>query len=140
MFRDILIVFDNLNTCPEALTYGREFALRMDARVTLLMLISMHFVGHKLLGAQRSALNRAEEQAARLLSHASAPFLQQGIEVSSAFRVGDPDQELLKFMVDRPPFQAMIWGSSTDLPGKGHWITKVAVNMECPLLTVSKKI
>ena len=39
MFRDILIIFDNQKTCSEALAYGREFASRMDARVTLLMLV-----------------------------------------------------------------------------------------------------
>jgi hypothetical protein len=140
MFRDILIVFDDLKTCPEALTYGREFALRMDARTTLLMLVPMRFAGRTLLGSQRSVLSRIEERAAHLLTHASAAFLQQGIEVSSAIRVGEPGQELLKFLADRPPVQAIIWGSGTDLPGKGHWMARVAGNMECPLLTVSRKM
>jgi len=140
MFRDIIIVFDDLKTCPEALTYGREFALRMDAKTTLLMLVPMRFAGRTHLVSQRSVLNRIEERAADLLSHASTPFLQQGLEVSSAIRVGDPGQELLKFLADRPPVQAIIWGSGTDLPGKGHWITRATGNMECPLLTVSKKM
>jgi len=140
MFKDILIVFDDLKTCEEALSYGREFALRMDARATLLMLVQMRFAGRTILESQRAELNRIEQQAADLLSHASAAFLQQGIEVSSAIRVGEPGQELLKFLADRPPVQAVIWGSGTELPGKGHhWVTRVAGNMECPLLTVSKK-
>jgi hypothetical protein len=111
----------------------------MDARTTLLMLVPMRFVGRTVLGSQRNELTRIEERAAELLSQASAAFLQQGIEVSSAIRVGEPGQELLKFLADRPPVQAIIWAGSTELPGKGHWITRVAGNMECPLLTVSKK-
>lgn len=136
MFRDILIIFDNLKTCPEALDYGREFSLRMDTRVTFLMLVPMSFRGRTLLGSKRSALHRIEERAAKLLSQSCAAFIQQGIEVSSACRVGQPAQELLKFLADRPPFQAIVWGSGPELPGKGHWLGRVTGNMECSLLTV----
>lgn len=140
MFRDIIIVFDDLKTCPEALIYGREFASRMDARTTLLMLVPMRFAGRTRLVSQRSVLNRIEGRAADLLAHASTPFLRQGLEVSSAIRVGDPGQELIKFLADRPPVQAVIWGSSTGLPGQAHWISRATGNMECPLLTVSRKM
>jgi hypothetical protein len=139
MFRDILIIFDNLKMCPEALAYGREFALRMDARVTFLVLVRMSFVGRAFLDSKRAALNRVESRAAKFLSQSSEAFIQQGIEVSSAFKVGEPAQELLKFLADRPPFLAIIWGSGSDLPGKGHWIGRVSGKMECPLLTVSRK-
>ncbi len=139
MFRDILLLFDNQKMCPEALAYGREFALRMDVRVTFLMLTGMSFVGRTFPDSKRTALNRIENRAAKLLSQTAQAFIQQGIEVSSAFKVGEPAQELLKFLVDRPPFQAIIWGSGSDLPGKGHWISRVSGKMECPLLTVSRK-
>jgi hypothetical protein len=139
MFRDILVVFDNEKVCPESLAYAREFAVRMDVRVTLLVLISMAFGGRTFIGSKRHALKRIEDRAAKLLANWSEPFIQQGIEVSSALKVGDSPQELLKFLADRPPFQAAIWGSDPQLPGKGHWIGKVSGNMECPLLTVSRK-
>jgi len=139
MFRDILIIFDNQNTCPEALDYGREFALRMDARVTLLMLVPMSFRGKTVLGSSRIALHRIEDQAANLLSRLCEGFIQLGMEISSACRVGEPAEELLKFLADRPPFQAIIWGSGPELPGKGHWLGRIYGHMECPLLTVSRK-
>jgi nucleotide-binding universal stress UspA family protein len=139
MFRDILIVFEDQGICPEALTYAREFAARMDARVSFLMLVRMEFGGRAFLDSKRIALNRIEDNAAQVLSQCAQAFIQQGIEVSSAFRVGEPAQELLKFLADRPPFKAVIWGSAPELPAKGHWITRVASSMECPLLTVSKK-
>jgi len=139
MFRDILILFDNQEICPEALDYARGFALRMDARVTFLMLVRMTFLGRAFLNAKRADLSRVEDSAARLLSHASELFIQAGIEVGSACKVGEPAQELLKFLADHPPFQAIVWGSGSELPGKGHWLGRVTGKMECPLLTVSRK-
>lgn len=139
MFRNILIIFENNQVCAEALTYGREFALRMDARVTFLMLKRMRFVGRTLLVSKRSALAQSEDSAAQILSRSAESYIQQGLEISSAFRVGEPAQELLKFLADHPPFQAIIWGSGTDLPTKGHWLGRVSIHMECPLLTVSRK-
>jgi len=111
----------------------------MDARVTLLMLVPMSFKGKAELGSRRVALNRAEDRAAKLLSQISESFIQQGMEVSSVCRVGDPAEEVLKFLADRHPFQAIIWGSGPELPGKGHWLNRTYSQMECPLLTVSRK-
>jgi hypothetical protein len=111
----------------------------MDARVTLLMLVPMSFKGKAELGSRRVALNRVEDQVAKLLSQISESFIQQGMEVSSVCRVGDPAEEVLKFLADHPPFQAIIWGSGPELPGKGHWLSRIYSQMECPLLTVSRK-
>jgi hypothetical protein len=144
MSRRILVIFENERTFPEALAYAREFALRIDARVSLLMLAPMSFVGRASLGPKRNAIRAIETSAGKILSDCSEGFIQQGLEVSSAFKIGDPAQELMKFLADRPPFQAVIWGSGDDLPdkdgsGQKHWIGKIAGNLECPLLTVSKR-
>ena len=139
MFKDILIIFDNQKVCPEALDYGRQFALRMDDRVTFLQLIPATVRGYPMPGSTRDTRNHVESRAAKLLDRYSETFIQYGIEVSSAYRVGEPSQELLKFLADRPPFQAIIWGSSPDLPGKSHWLSRVSANLQCPLLTVRRK-
>jgi len=139
MFRDILIIFDGQKICQEALTYARELSSRMDARVSFLMLIKMSFLGHFFLDAKRRALSSIEDKAAHLLSETTESFVQQGIEIRSAFRIGEPSQELLKFLAVHAPFQAVIWGSAPELPGRGHWIGRASASMECPLLCVSKK-
>lgn len=139
MFHDILIVFDNQEICPEALAYGREFALRMEARVTFLMLASMSSAGRPAHNAGRMAVQQMENRAADLLRQSSEAFIVQGIEVSSAFKTGEPAHELLKFLAEQHPFLAIIWGSGSDLPGKGHWIGRASGKLECPLLTVSRK-
>lgn len=144
MSQNILVVFENERVFPEAVVYAREFALRIDARATLLMLVPMAFAGRTFLGPRRNDLKKIENRNGKILSECAQSFVASGIEVSSALKVGDPAEELIKFLADRPPFQAIIWGSSQDLPARGgaaarHWISRVAGSLECPLLTVSRK-
>ena len=139
MFRDILIIFDNQKACPEALEYGCEFAVRMNARVTFLLLVSMSFRGRTLLGSKRNALKKLEDRAAVVLSRSSEAICSTRYRGQLGLQGGRPGQELVKFLANRPPFQAIIWGSGPDLPGKGHWFGRISGNLECPLLTVSKR-
>lgn len=144
MFSNILVVFENQKILPEALLYAREFAIRIDAKVTLLMVVPMLFEGRTVISPKRNTIRNIEIRAGELLSDSLHHFIEQGIEVNSALRLGDPAQELMKFLADRPPFQSIIWGSGDDLPDRGkgmqrHWISRVVGSLECPLLTVSKR-
>jgi nucleotide-binding universal stress UspA family protein len=144
MFQRTLVVFENEKICQKALTYARGLALRMDSEVTLLMLVEMAFVGRSFLDAKRVAINALEERIHKVLSTYSAEFLREGISVGVALRVGNPAQELVKFLAERPPFQAVIWGSGEELPEgtqprKPHWINKIVSSLECPLLAVGTK-
>ena len=144
MFRNILLIFENKQVLPEALVYTREFALRIDAKVTFLMIIPMSFAGRTLLGSKRDTIRNIEIRVGKLLAECLQSFIQHGIEVNSALKIGDPSQELMKFLADRSPFQSIVWGSGRDLPDKGrgaqrHWMSSVVGSLECPLLTVSKR-
>ena len=142
MFQRVLVVFENESVCKKAVDYARELAQRMDAEVTLLMLAEMAFLDTTWLGSRRSAISELDERAGKLLAGLAADFLRAGVSASVALRVGDPGQELLKFLAERPPFQVVIWGSSEDLAGSGrrvHWLSKAAGSLECPLWTVSSR-
>ncbi len=144
MFQRILVVFENEEVCNDALVYARELSLRMDSEVSLLMLVGMTFLDHSYLGSKRNAIAHIEESGGRVLSRITGEFIKHGIAVSAALRVGHPAEELVKFLAGKPPFQAIIWGSSATLPEnphfpRGHWIRKVAGNLECPLLTVASR-
>ena len=142
MFQRILVIFENEQVHDQAITYSFELARRMDSEVTFLMLMEMPFPTRSLLDSKRKAMQRLELRIGKILGDLSSEFLKEGVTVSAALRVGDAAQELLKFMAERPPFQAVIWGSSEEMPDRGpprraHWIAKVADYLECPLLTVS---
>jgi nucleotide-binding universal stress UspA family protein len=145
MFQRILVIFENEKICGQALSYSRELALRMDSEVALVMLVEMTFLDRAFLGSKRNAIRGLESRMREILANLSSEFLREGISVSAALRVGDAAQELLKFLAERPPFQAVIWGSSEDLPDGGqsrrtHWMAKVAPSLECPLLGVTSKV
>ena len=144
MFKRVLVVFENEKVCRESVRYARELALRMDSEVTFLMLVEISFPDRSFLGSQRSVLHSLEGRVGKMLSNFSSRFLKEGIESSIALRVGNPTQEFLKFLAEREPFQAVIWGSGEELPEhnqlpKNHWLAKVITTLECPLLTVSSK-
>jgi hypothetical protein len=145
MNHELLIVFENEQVFSGALTYAREFAARTDSRVTFLMLVAMSFSSFDFPGAKRKTLQKIESNTGRLLAQLTEGFIQKGIETSAALRIGDPSQELLKFLADRPSFQAILWGSGQDLPFAGrkkgkHWLCHLAGNLECPLLTVTRRL
>jgi hypothetical protein len=144
MLQRALVVFENEKVSENALVYARELALRMDCEVTFLMLVEMPFQDGSHLAPKRTAIFEIEKRMGKVLSERSAEFLNKGIEISAALRIGAPLQELLKFLAERPPFQVVIWGSGDDLPERGsatkaHWISKVAGKLECPLITVTDK-
>ena len=144
MFQRILVVFENEEVCNDSLAYARELALRMDSEVSLLMLVEMAFLDHSYLGTKRNTISRIEKRMGKKLSSITTQFLTEGVTISAALRVGNPAEEFLKFLAEKPPFQALIWGSSQGLPEggqfpRGHWIRKVSSTLECPLLTVSSR-
>ncbi len=145
MNHEMLIIFENEQVFSGALAYAREFAARTDARVTFLMLVAMSFSSFDFPGVKRKTLQKIETKTGMILAELTESFILKGIETSAALRIGDPSQELLKFLADRPSFQAIIWGSGEDLPfagrGKGkHWLCHLVGNLECPLLTVTRRL
>jgi len=144
MKHELLIIFENEQVFSGALTYAREYAARTDARVTFLVLVAMSFSSFDFLGVKRKKLQEIETKTEKLLVQLTDVFIQKGIETSTALRIGDPSQELLKFLADRPSFQAIIWGSGQDLPFGGrvkkkHWLYHISGHLECPLLTVTRR-
>ncbi|RJR26651.1 MAG: universal stress protein [Desulfobacteraceae bacterium] len=144
MFQRLLVIFENEKVCPQALDFAMGLALRMDSEVTLLMLMEMAFLEKSLLGAKRATLMEMEKRMAKKLSQWGNEFLKKGITLSTAIRVGSPPEEFLKFLAERPPFQSIVWGSGEDLQESGqaakiHWLSRVAGNLECPVVTVGRK-
>ena len=144
MFQRILVVFEGESVCKQALAYSRELALRMDSEVSFLMLGEMGFKNHSILSSKRTAVRHLKARMSKMLNGLSAEFHKEGITVSVALRLGDPAEEFLKFLSERVPFHAVIWGSAENLPYSSssiryHWMGKVADALECPLLAVSSK-
>ena len=144
MFQRILLIFENERICEQAVSYSRELALRMDSEVAFLMLVEMGFLDRVYLGSKRNAIRQLETRVGKAIGELTSTFIEEGISVSVALRIGDAAQELLKFLAERLPFQAVIWGSDEDPPHggplrKNHWLSRIVDTLECPLLAVSAR-
>ncbi len=142
MFHNILVVFENEKICSNAVMYAQELAIRMDAEVTLLMLIEMTFFDNSFIASKRDAVMHIEERIGEKLRDLFALFMKHGVSVRATLKVGNPLEELVKFLAEKQPFQIIIWGSSENLPVKDHtaqkhWVQKVINILECPLFTVN---
>jgi hypothetical protein len=139
-----LVVFEDERVCRDAVTFAREYCLRMGSGVALLMLVALRSSDAASLGNARNVLHTARQGAGKLLDAISEEFTSHQIAVSTTLRVGDPRRELIKFLAERPPFSVVIWGSDESLPGRDqrghvHWMEKAAETLECPLYAVSHK-
>lgn len=144
MFNRILVVFENDIICDKALAYSKELAVRMDSEATLLALVEMDFKHRSMIESRRKTISRIKSRMGNVLATLSAEFVKIGIAVSVAIRVGDPAQELQKFLAERTSFQTIVWGSSETPPdaeglNRRHWMRKVMETLECPLVTVSQR-
>jgi hypothetical protein len=144
MFKNILVIFENERVCDHAVKYSCELAHRMDSDVTFLMLTEMSFPTRLSIDSKRKSIQKIESRISKVLGEISSELLKQGIPVSVAIRVGDASQELLKFLAERPAFNAVIWGSDEIIPDAGHsrkshWLAKIADTLECPLIAAGSQ-
>ena len=143
MQQRILVLFEQELVSQAALRSARELALRLGASVTLLMLIAMSFGDRLLLSSKRRTIRQVEERVGQRLDQLKGLYLADGIQVDTDWRLGDPAEELLKFLAERPPFQALIWGSHSGsgdrLPAPRHWLGRLSATFECPVLKVTAK-
>ena len=139
-----LVLFEDDRVCPEALTFAREYCLRMDRDVTLLILASIPSPISASVGSSRNAIQGVWQWAGKMSNDLSSEFLRHGISVNTTLRVGEPGRELLKFLAERPPFRVIIWGSDDTLPkqypnGRAHWMVETTKVLECPIYAVSQR-
>lgn len=143
MHSGVLVIFENQAVYAEALDFVREFSQRIDADITLLVLAGLSFSSSHLLGERRQARKQITAGYRKMRNEFIGYFSRNGLEIDMVLRIGDPGEELLKFLSERSPFQAIVWGSSETLPFSGgravHWLQPVSKRLECPLLTVKKR-
>ncbi len=66
-----------------------------------------------------------------------------GVNAVGAVRQGDPSSELLKYLAEHRPFQAVVWGGneaflrSRRTPVRTHWLERVREQLDCTLVVPS---
>lgn len=134
----IVVLFDSASIRREVIRYAVALAQRMEAEITLLMLLPNDFVGEGGAGRQ---LAMGEE----ILAEEAQNIAEGGAEVRFEVMVGDPRSELLKFMATHRSFHAAVWGGDPMAlrPGsfrrQDHWITAIRGEIECSLVAPARR-
>jgi len=145
MQRKILILLDSPKVRREVTTYSVELARRMGVRLQILMLLRWgrspgKGVGSRdILAGQETIRNRGE----LVLKACVEEIRAVGLEAEGSVRQGDPSSELLKYLAEHQPFEAVVWGGNEAflrrrrVPIRGHWLERIREQLDCTLVVPS---
>jgi len=130
----IMVLFDAASMRRESLKYSIELAKRMNATLTLLVILPFE--------VSRNTSNDIEPmikrgvQAEELLKKHTEPIKNMGLSVETAVRIGNPRSELVKYIAEAGRFEIIVWGARPDLmKKKDHWLVRMKDTLECPVIT-----
>jgi len=136
--KTIVVIFESLAIRREVIQYAMALARRMDAGITLLMLLPTEDAP-----GERPPL--ADRLGERVLEREAARIAGGGVAARYEVVRGEPRSEFIKFMATRPSFHAAVWGGSPSaLPHRSgrssnHWIATIRNELNCPLVTPAKR-
>ena len=147
MPRKILILLDSPRVRGEVTTYSVELARRMGAMIHLLMLLRWEASPPN--GASSPEMGSEGGQALRQAESVVNDSIDEirgcGLEAAGAVRQGDPSSELLKYLAEHQPFQAVVWGGNETFvrrkrtPVRTHWLERIRDQLDCTLVVPSLK-
>jgi hypothetical protein len=145
--RKILILLDSPRIRQEVTTYSVELARRVGARLHLLMLLRWEGPTRKGDLDGRSGPDQGEilMQAETAMKACLDEIGGSGVETVGAVRQGDRPSELLKYLAEYQPFQAVVWGGNEAFlkrkrtPVRTHWLERVREQLDCTLVVPSLK-
>ena len=147
MPRKILILLDSPRVRTEVTTYSVELARRMGAMLHLLMLLRWGVSPPNGAPSTEMGSERGEalKQADRAVNDCIDEIRGSGVEAAGTVRQGDPSSELLKYLAEHQPFQAVVWGGNETFlrrkrtPVRTHWLERVREQLDCTLVVPSLK-
>ena len=147
MPRKILILLDSPRVRSEVTTYSVELARRMGATLHLLMLLRWEASPPD--GASSPEMGpggvEARKQAEAVVNDCTDEIQGCGVVATGAVRQGDPSSELLKYLAEHQPFQAVVWGGNETFlrrrrtPVRTHWLERIRDQLDCALVVPSLK-
>ena len=147
MPRKILILLYSPRVRGEVTTYSVELARRMGAMIHLLMLLRWEASPPN--GASSPEMGSEGGQALRQAESVVNDSIDEirgcGVETQGAVRQGDPSSELLKYLAEHQPFQAVVWGGNETFvrrkrtPVRTHWLERIRDQLDCTLVVPSLK-
>lgn len=143
MAKKIAVLFDSTVVRKEALHYSVELAKRTEASLHLLIILPI-MVSEK-NGMVQNGTSERESKALEALRSVMDELGDTGLSVDMGARSGEPFSEMMKYLAEQGPFQAVVWGGDRGLleekarRNRSHWLLKVRDMLGCPLVVPSKR-
>jgi hypothetical protein len=145
--RKILILLDSPRVRSEVTTYSVELARRMGAGLHVLMLLRWEACPPDGVSSMEMGFDGGEalRQAEIVVNDCIDEIRGCGVETVGAVRQGDPSSELLKYLAEHQPFQAVVWGGNEAFlrrrrtPVRTHWLERIREQLDCTLVVPSLK-
>lgn len=142
------MLLDSLEVRAEVTAYAVELARRMGATLHLLFLLRWEnkpSEGAHAEGRSEEEEGEGRERAERIVKACVDEI--QGLEVQAVggVRLGDPSSELLKYLAENEPFQAVVWAGTESFlrrrrkPVRTHWLERMREQLDCTLVVPSLK-
>ena len=137
-YKRILVLLEGLAVRQEVIQYAVALAQRINARITLLMLLPNE------AGAGSAGVDPVG-QGEIILEQETKRLAGSGVPVQYEVIRGDPRSELIKFMATNLSFDTAVWGGdpvalrpgSSHLPD--HWISTIGKQLACPLVAPTRR-
>ena len=147
MPRKILILLDSPAVRREVTTYSVELARRMGAALHLLMILRWEGPPREADPAGTWSCDEENpcDEGEFVVNACVDEIRTFGVEAVGAVRQGDPSSELLKYLAEHKPFQAVVWGGNETFlrrrrtPVRTHWLERIREQLECTLVVPSLK-
>ena len=126
--RYLLILGDSLDLEADSVRYGIELARRINAGVTLLVLLEN--------AGARGMKEIAEEALARHVAMAA----EAGVRATAVVRVGPPRTEVIKHLAGEGAPEVAVWAGGTGRQAdRGHWLKQMKEDLGCPVVVPSAR-
>ncbi len=143
--RRILLLLDSVEIRREVTSYSVELARRMGAEIYLLMLLRAEYPEPPSASGPAPDVNlkAVRREGERLVEACVRQIREEEVEAVGTVRQGDPSSELLKFLAEFHPFQAVVWGGKERILRhrririRGHWLERIRNAIDCPLVVPS---
>ena len=126
----ILVVLEESGVDEESVRCALELAKRFAGRVEVLV-----------LGISPSDCAIESDSYVALRQAAQ----EEGVELVVGRRTGDKASELLKYLASHSHVRALVWGgddavlTATTTSRRRHWFGRMREQVECPIVTASRK-
>lgn len=132
----IMTLFESETIRQESFQYAIALAKRMNALLTLLVILALDASINSSGGTGVEATLQRALRAQTSLENLAASTQYADIVADIVVRIGNPSSELVKYLAETGPPEIIVWGSAPNLmKRRDHWLVRMKDILTFPVVT-----